>query len=158
MRSPCPGITSQGQVRSTGLFEHSHPEGRYKLYFADVYTEYSTIIKSCLHVPSRKRRAMVLNCIFSPSSRESLSLHQSLEIASAYLDIASKKNDPKVVLVLCQDTKASLAQARKAAKRSKDQSLRNDIGSAYTELARLLESKGYHGKAKFSHKKAKKWR
>ena len=78
------------------------------------------------------------NIISSP--RGSLSLRQTLKLVNVYLENASKEQDPDVALVLCHDTEVSLSQAKKLAKRVKNQAIHKDIGVAYNELGKILDS------------------
>ncbi|KAG0225015.1 hypothetical protein BGX31_007801, partial [Mortierella sp. GBA43] len=99
---------------------------------------------------------MVFGCIVS-APRGNLSLQQSLKLANVYLENANKEQDPEIALVLCHDTEVSLNQAKKVARRSKNQEMHRDIATAYTELGKVLDSKGYGGEAQASYKKAEKW-
>ncbi|KAI8355279.1 hypothetical protein B0O80DRAFT_425789 [Mortierella sp. GBAus27b] len=91
------------------------------------------------------------------SPRGHLSLRQTLRLINVYLENASKEQDPDVAMVLCHDTEVSLSQAKKLAKRSKNQAVHKDIGAAYKELGKVLESKGYGIEARASYQKAEKW-
>ena len=54
------------------------------------------------------------NIVSSP--RDVLSPTQALELANAYLEKASKANDPYIALILYHDTEISLSQAPSALK------------------------------------------
>jgi hypothetical protein len=99
---------------------------------------------------------MVFHSIVS-SPRGNLSLPHVLDLANIYLENASKAQHPDIALVLCHDTELALSQARKAAKRIKDQTLLQGIATAYMELGRELENRGHSNEAQESYKKAEKW-
>ncbi|KAG0003390.1 hypothetical protein BGZ65_001754, partial [Modicella reniformis] len=99
-----------------------------------------------------------------PSPKNALSLQQALELTNVYLENAYKTKDQDVALVLCHDAEASLFQAKVATKKfpnqlkdAEDQSLRDDIVSAYIDLGKLLEVHGYRVEAQTICKKAEKW-
>jgi hypothetical protein len=98
---------------------------------------------------------MVFGHIIS-SSRGSLSLQQSLELANAFLGSASKVQDPDVVLALCHETEITLFQAKKAAKRSEDKNGRRGIALTYIGLGKVLESHKHSTEAAEIYKKAEK--
>jgi hypothetical protein len=98
---------------------------------------------------------MVFHSIVS-SPLGSLSLQHALDLANVYLESASKAHHPDIALVLCHDTEVALSQAKKAAKRSKDQVVLHGIATAYMELGRELDNRGRGGEAKEWYKKAEK--
>jgi len=87
---------------------------------------------------------MVLTGIVS-SPRGSLSPQKILELANVYLENAFSATDSDIALVLCHDTQVSLSQAKKSAKRDKDQTVTEGVGIAYIGLGKLLESHGEIG-------------
>ncbi|KAF9345083.1 hypothetical protein BGX34_005045, partial [Mortierella sp. NVP85] len=99
---------------------------------------------------------MVFNRIVS-SPLESLSLQHALDLANIYLENASKAPHPDIALVLCHDTEVALSQAKKAAKRTEDTTVRQGIAIAYIGLGRELDSHGHSNEAQASYKKAEKW-
>lgn len=100
---------------------------------------------------------MALGDIIS-SPRGDLSLQQSMHLARIYLENARKETDPKIVLVLCHDTEASMTQVSEAAKRTKNQILREGIATIYANLGTLLDTQGYRVEARAFFKKSGKWR
>jgi len=99
---------------------------------------------------------MVFGSVISSSSRGNLTLQQALEIAHIYLEHAGKTKDPDIALVFCHDTEVSLSQARRAAKRSDDQAVRQEIATGYIGLGRVLEIRGHGSEAQAIFKKAEK--
>jgi hypothetical protein len=99
---------------------------------------------------------MVFNSILS-SSRGNLTLQHALDLANIYLETASKAPHPDIALVLCHDTEVTLSQAKKAAKRIKDQDALRGIATAYIGLGKELDSRGYSSEAEENYKKAEKW-
>ncbi len=97
------------------------------------------------------------------SSRSMLSLQETLDLASSYLETASKAKDLKIALVLCDDAEASLSQMKKAVKKAHapetlaDQTLRDKIATVYFEHGKVLDQLGQPDKAQASYKKAQKW-
>jgi len=98
---------------------------------------------------------MVFNGILS-SPRGNLSLQHVLDLANIYLEGASKAQHPDIALVLCHDAEVALFQAKKAAKRIKDQIVLHGIATAYMELGRELDNRGHSSEAQESYKKAEK--
>ncbi|KAF9345016.1 hypothetical protein BGX34_005104, partial [Mortierella sp. NVP85] len=98
---------------------------------------------------------MVFNNIVS-SPLGSLSLQHTLDLAKIYLENASVAQHSDIALVLCHDTEVALSQAKKAAKRIEDQTVRKGIAIAYIELGRELDSRGHGSEAQVSYKKAEK--
>ncbi len=104
----------------------------------------------------------MLGSIFS-SSRSLLSLQETLDLASSYLETARKAKDLKIALVLCDDAEASLSEMKKALKKAHapetlaDQTLRDKIATVYFEHGKVLEKLGQHDRALGSYKKAQKW-
>ncbi|KAK3821645.1 MAG: hypothetical protein J3Q66DRAFT_427092 [Benniella sp.] len=93
---------------------------------------------------------------FVSSPRRSLSPQHVLDLANIYLENASKAQHPDIAIVLCYDTEVALIQAKKAAKRSKDQDVLHRIATAYMELGRELDNRGRSSEARESFKKAEK--
>ncbi|WP_284270007.1 NACHT and WD40 repeat domain-containing protein, partial [Mycoavidus cysteinexigens] len=104
----------------------------------------------------------MLDSILS-SSRSVLSLQETLDLASSYLETASKAKDLKIALVLCDDAEASLSQMKKAVKKAHapetlaDQTLRDKIATVYFEHGKVLDQLGQPDRAQASYKKAQKW-
>ncbi|KAK3807555.1 MAG: hypothetical protein J3Q66DRAFT_374315 [Benniella sp.] len=98
---------------------------------------------------------MVFSNIVS-SPLPSLSLQHVLDLANIYLEGASKAQHPDIALVLCHDTDVALSQAKKAAKRVKDQNVLHGVAVAYIGLGRQLENHGRKSEAHEIYKKAAK--
>jgi len=98
---------------------------------------------------------MVFHSIVS-SHLGHLSLQHVLDLANIYLESASKAHHPDIAFVLCHDTEVALSQAKKAAKRTKDQDALLGIATAYMELGRELDYRGRGSEAQESYKKAEK--
>ncbi|KAK3805366.1 MAG: hypothetical protein J3Q66DRAFT_446011 [Benniella sp.] len=94
------------------------------------------------------------NIISSP--RDVLTPTQALELANAYLEHASKANDPYIALILCHDTEVSLSQAARGLKRFEVQGVHEGIADAYVSLGRLLDKRGRRNEAQACYKKADK--
>jgi len=92
------------------------------------------------------------------SPRDVLSPTQALELANAYLEKASKANDPYIALILCHDTEVSLSQAAKGSKRFEVQGVHDGIATAYVSLGKLLDNRGRRSEAQACYKKAEKLR
>jgi hypothetical protein len=90
------------------------------------------------------------------SPRGDLSTQQALDLAKLYLDNACKTRDPDIALVLCHDTEVSLSDAKRPTRRAEDVAVRKRIGAVYLDLGKLLYSRGHHGEAQASFKKAEK--
>jgi len=99
---------------------------------------------------------MVFNNIVS-SPLGNLSLQHALDLANIYLENASKAQHSDIALVLCHDAEVALSQAKKSAKRIKDQSMLHGIATAYIGLGRELDNRGRSSEAQESYKKAEKW-
>ncbi|KAI8348235.1 WD40-repeat-containing domain protein [Mortierella sp. GBAus27b] len=99
---------------------------------------------------------MVFGSIIS-SPRASLSLHQVLEVANTYLDIARNATDSTIALVFCHDTEVSLSQLKKVAKHTDDKDTRKDIAAIYIGLGKLLDTHGHRETAQAFYKKSEKW-
>ncbi|KAG0222414.1 hypothetical protein BGX31_009166, partial [Mortierella sp. GBA43] len=99
---------------------------------------------------------MVFGTIIS-SPRASLSLHQILQVANAYLDNARNTIDPTVALVFCHDTEVSLTQLKKAAKHTDDKAARGQVADIYFGLGELLDGYGHQEDALAFYKKSEKW-
>ncbi|KAK3807796.1 MAG: WD40-repeat-containing domain protein [Benniella sp.] len=97
---------------------------------------------------------MVFGGIIS-SPRSSLSAQQSLEMANAYLENATKATDPDIMLVYCHDIEVSLSQAKKGTNHDVP-TVREGIAAAYIDLGRLLQGRGHNREAQASFKKAEK--
>jgi len=101
---------------------------------------------------------MVFGSVIS-SPRGNLSLQQALDLASIYLENASKITDPDIILVLCHDTEVSLTHVKKAAKNNNgDKSMHGRIATVYIGLGDLLDSRGHRDEAQAFYKKSEKWR
>ncbi|KAG0220788.1 hypothetical protein BGX31_010531 [Mortierella sp. GBA43] len=99
-----------------------------------------------------------------PSHLGSLSLQQSLELTNVYLENAYKSRDPDVALVLCHEAEVALSQAKSANKKypahpndSGYQVLRRGMASAYIDLGKYLDRRGYQREGIAICKKAEKW-
>ena len=101
-----------------------------------------------------------------PSNLRSLSLKQALELTNLYLENAYKIHvkDPDIALVLCHEAEAALSQGKSANKKypahpsdTGHQALREGMATAYIDLGKLLEKRGYQGEAQAILKKAAKW-
>ncbi len=96
-------------------------------------------------------------------SRSALSVEQMLGLANTYLNNARKTQDSYLASVFCDDAEISLSQAKHAFKKAlspetlADQTLRNNIGTAYFERGKILDQLGQHDRAQASYKKAQKW-
>ncbi|KAG0219606.1 hypothetical protein BGX31_011257, partial [Mortierella sp. GBA43] len=90
------------------------------------------------------------------SPRGNLTLHQSLQLASFFLEHAAKTQDSDIALVFCHETEVSLSQTKKAARNADDATVQRRIGTAYIGLGRILESRGLEKEAKAIYKKAEK--
>ncbi|KAI8345465.1 hypothetical protein B0O80DRAFT_504373 [Mortierella sp. GBAus27b] len=74
---------------------------------------------------------MVFGLVTSSQPRENLSVQQSLRLANFFLDGAGKEQDRDIALALCRETETTLLQAKKSAKHSDDQTVRQGIAFAY---------------------------
>lgn len=99
-----------------------------------------------------------------PAPKNALSLHQALELTNLYLENAYKTADHDIALLLCHDAELALSQAKSANKKihvhtgdTNYQALRDSVASAYIDLGKLLERKGYSEVAHAFCKKAEKW-
>ncbi|KAG0243760.1 hypothetical protein BGX31_010229 [Mortierella sp. GBA43] len=99
-----------------------------------------------------------------PTPKGTLSLHQALELCNIYLENAYKSADHDIALILCHDAEAALSQVKGANKRRsadpKDvgyKALREGVATAYIDLGKLLENRGYQSEAQAIRKKAEKW-
>ncbi|KAK3807653.1 MAG: quinon protein alcohol dehydrogenase-like superfamily [Benniella sp.] len=99
---------------------------------------------------------MVFNNIVS-SPLGNLSLQHALDLTNIYLENASKAQHSDIALVLCHDAEVALSQAKKSAKRIKDQAMLHGIATAYIGLGRELDNRGRTSEAQESYKKAEKW-
>jgi hypothetical protein len=91
-----------------------------------------------------------------PSTLGSLSPQQALDLANVYLESAYNASDPDIALVLCHETEVSLFQAKKAAKRAKNQMADEGIARAYIDLGELLEKHGHGSESQAIFKKGEK--
>ncbi|KAG0211331.1 hypothetical protein BGX31_001697, partial [Mortierella sp. GBA43] len=99
-----------------------------------------------------------------PSHLSTLSLQQALELTHVYLENAYRTKDPDVAMVLCRDAEIALSQAKRATKKhpanpndTMYQSLRDGVATAYIDLGRYLDRRGYQSEATNICKKAEKW-
>jgi hypothetical protein len=90
------------------------------------------------------------------SPRSVLSPLQALELARIYLENAGNTTDVNINLVLCHDTEVALSHAKRAAKHTEDQTVSEGIATTYIDLGNLLYTRGHHGEARVSFKKARK--
>ena len=97
---------------------------------------------------------MFNNIVSSPLGN--LSLQHVLDLAKIYLGSASKAQHPDIALVLCHDAEVALSQAKKTAKRAKDQAALLEIATTYMQLGRELGNRGHSDEAQESYKKAEK--
>ncbi len=97
------------------------------------------------------------------SPRSALSAEQALDLANAYLKNARNTQDIHLASIFCDDAEISLSQAKQVFKKAlspetlADQTLRNNIGTAYFERGKILDQLGRHDRAQASYKKAEKW-
>ncbi|KAG0291410.1 hypothetical protein BGZ97_005882, partial [Linnemannia gamsii] len=88
---------------------------------------------------------------------------QALDLANAYLKSARNTQDIHLASIFCDDAEISLSQAKQAFKRAlspetlTEQTLRNNIGTAYFERGKILAQLGQRDRAQASYKKAEKW-
>ncbi|KAI8357916.1 hypothetical protein B0O80DRAFT_485072 [Mortierella sp. GBAus27b] len=94
--------------------------------------------------------------IISSQSRENLSVQQSLRLANFFLDGAGKEQDRDITLALCRETEITLFQAKKSAKHSDDQTVRQGIAFAYIGLGKVLDAHEHQTLAQAIYKKAEK--
>ncbi|KAK3810124.1 MAG: hypothetical protein J3Q66DRAFT_443682, partial [Benniella sp.] len=99
-----------------------------------------------------------------PSHLRSLSLKQALELTNLYLENAYKIEDPDIALVLCHEAEAALSQGKSANKKlrahqndARHEALREGMATAYIDLGKLLEKRGYQGEGQAMCEKAEKW-
>jgi tetratricopeptide (TPR) repeat protein len=97
-----------------------------------------------------------------PTQLSTLSLQQALELTNVYLENAYKMKDVKVALALCHDAEVALSQAKKANRKysshdSGYQILREGVATAYIDLGKYLDGRGYASEATAIYKKAEKW-
>ncbi|KAG0196762.1 hypothetical protein BGX31_005178, partial [Mortierella sp. GBA43] len=99
-----------------------------------------------------------------PSPKGALSLHQALQLTKVFLQNAYNADDHDVALVLCHHAEATLSQAKGGAKKPsasssspEDQSIREDVATAYFNLGRLLDHYGHRDEAQAFYKKSEKW-
>ncbi len=104
----------------------------------------------------------MLGSMFSVS-RSALSAGQMLDLANTYLKNARNTQDNYLASIFCDEAETSLSQAKHAFKRAlspetlADQTLRNNIGTAYFERGKILDQLGQPDRAQASYKKAQKW-
>jgi hypothetical protein len=99
---------------------------------------------------------MVLSNAFT-SPRGNLSLQTSLGLAQMYLKCAQESTDNEAISVLCHDTKDALSQAKKVARKTKDESMNSVIAIIHNDLADLLDNQGHRDEAAAFRKKSEKW-
>ncbi|KAG0215846.1 hypothetical protein BGX31_000752, partial [Mortierella sp. GBA43] len=99
-----------------------------------------------------------------PSHLGTLSLQQALELTNVYLENAYKTKDSKMAMVLCHNAEVALSQAKKADKKHSAhpgdtwyQAIREGVATAYIDLGKHLENRGYPNEAIAICKKAEKW-
>ncbi|KAG0231582.1 hypothetical protein BGX31_005478, partial [Mortierella sp. GBA43] len=90
------------------------------------------------------------------SPQGSLSPLQALNLAKVYLENAFKETDANIMLVLCHDTEVSLLQARRGAKRAKDNAVQDMVAATYVDFGKFLYRRGHHGEAQTIFTKAQK--
>ncbi len=97
------------------------------------------------------------------SPRSALSAEQALDLTNAYLKSARNTQDIHLASIFCDDAEISLSQAKQAFKKAHspetlaDQTLRDNIGTAYFERGKVLDQLGQCDRAQASYKKAQKW-
>ncbi|KAF9997522.1 hypothetical protein BGZ65_006899, partial [Modicella reniformis] len=98
-----------------------------------------------------------------PSPKSPLSLQQILELSNIYLENAFKATDHDIVLILCHDAEAALAQVKSSSKKilihsedSEEQALREGVATAYIGLGKLLDNQGYPDEAQTLYEEAEK--
>jgi hypothetical protein len=99
-----------------------------------------------------------------PSHLSTLSLHQALELTHVYLKNAYRTQDPDVAMVHWRDAESALSQAKRATKKhpanvnnTMYQSLRGGVATAYIDLGKYLDRRGYRSEATSICKKTEKW-
>ena len=112
---------------------------------------------------NRKHLKMVFGSVV-PSHLRSLSLKQALQLTNLYLENAYKIEDHDIALVLCHEAEAALSQGKSANKKypphpndTGHQALREGMATAYIDLGKLLEKRGYQGEGQAICEKAEKW-
>ncbi|KAF9915436.1 hypothetical protein BX616_006156 [Lobosporangium transversale] len=105
--------------------------------------------------------------MFGSSSRTVLTPSKALQLFDVYMEYARRtggSRDDDIVMELCLDADSALSRIQKSVKKalasptSKEEAvLRQDIGSAYYELARIFERLGRAEDAQRHDKKAEKW-
>ncbi|KAK3827431.1 MAG: WD40-repeat-containing domain protein [Benniella sp.] len=99
------------------------------------------------------------------SSQSTLSLQQSLELASICISNARTTKDFVVAQELCHDAETSLSRIKKTSlptlaslKSTEDQNLHERVTTTYSDLGELQVSLGRNDKAQASYKNAEQWR
>lgn len=92
-----------------------------------------------------------------PSSRGSLTPQRYLELANSHLENAYSANNPDIAVELCRDAEDKLSKARKGVKKVQNQTVEEDIATAYVSLGKLLESHGFVNESRACFKKAEKY-
>ncbi|KAG0228003.1 hypothetical protein BGX31_006763 [Mortierella sp. GBA43] len=107
---------------------------------------------------------MVFSNIVPSHHLGALSLQQALELTNVYLENAYKSKDPDVAMVLCHGAEAALSQAKRANRKYPAHPndagyhvLREGIATAYIDLGKYLDRRGYQNEAVALCKKAEKW-
>ncbi|KAI8601171.1 hypothetical protein EDD21DRAFT_353908 [Dissophora ornata] len=105
----------------------------------------------------------MLSSVYS-KLRNTLSPQAALELANEHLENARKTKNPEIALEYCNDAEKALAHIRTSVRktcvsstRAEDQSLCNEIATAYFELGELLDSLGRRTKAQVIYKNGEKW-
>jgi 3-keto-L-gulonate-6-phosphate decarboxylase len=93
----------------------------------------------------------------SSSHRGNLSLQKSLDLANLYLKNARESTDAEIIMVLCHDTKDTLSQAKKVARKTGDKSMNALLATTHIDLGDLLDRQGQPEEAMAFRKKAEKW-
>ncbi|KAI8602825.1 hypothetical protein EDD21DRAFT_403343, partial [Dissophora ornata] len=105
----------------------------------------------------------MLSSPFSPW-RSVLSPQATLEVAKSHLENARRTSNSEPALTYCGDAQATLARIRTSARKAlvssvnaEDRAMRNEIASAYFELAEILDNLKRHSKAQTCYKDSEKW-
>jgi len=98
------------------------------------------------------------------SSQSTLSLQQSVELASICISNARTTKDFVVAQELCHDAETSLSRIKKTSlptlaslKSTEDRNLHERVTTAYSDLGELQLSLGRNDKAQASYKHAEQW-
>ncbi|KAI8363745.1 hypothetical protein B0O80DRAFT_421434 [Mortierella sp. GBAus27b] len=156
----CTGDLKIGTLDSAETLRSKNTNGLDRTNIPSPSTKCCHSLRLFTFICRRLRADMVFHSA-TLSSRTTLSLQQSLELANLYLGNAQKTKDPEVVLELCNVTESVLSRTKRATKKplspnmqDEDRALGDEIAVAFSNLAKLQESLGQSEKAQASYKKA----